>query len=87
MSFYERGAVRIHFAEAGSGFPLLLIPGGGLNSTMSNFTGNSPFNPIEVFKGEYRCITPICAMPMAASLRVRSKAIAHGTLMRTINSD
>jgi pimeloyl-ACP methyl ester carboxylesterase len=57
MSFYERGAVRIHFAEAGSGVPLLLIPGGGLNSTISNFTGNSPFNPIEEFKGEYHCIT------------------------------
>src|ERR1700738_5364584 len=46
-SFYEKGAVRIHFEEAGSGFPLLLIPGGGLNSTISNFTRNSPFNPIE----------------------------------------
>ena len=56
-SFYEKGAVRIHFEEAGSGFPLLLIPGGGLNSTISNFTRNSPFNPIKEFKGEYRCIT------------------------------
>ena len=54
---YEKGAVRIHFEEAGSGFPLLLIPGGGLNSTISNFTRNSPFNPIEEFKGKYRCIT------------------------------
>ena len=42
--------------EAGSGFPLLLIAGGGLNSTISGFTGSSPFNPIEEFKGEYRCI-------------------------------
>jgi pimeloyl-ACP methyl ester carboxylesterase len=57
MSFYERGTVRIHFEEAGSGFPLLLIPGGGLNSAFSNFTGNSPFNPIEEFKVEYHCIT------------------------------
>src|SRR5439155_634492 len=29
MPFYERGPVRIHYEEAGSGFPLLLIPGGG----------------------------------------------------------
>ena len=28
MPFFEKGAVRIHFEEAGSGFPLLLIPGG-----------------------------------------------------------
>src|ERR1700686_29106 len=57
MSFYEKGAVRIHYEEAGSGFPLLLIPGGGLNSTISFFTRGAPFNPIEEFKGEYRCIT------------------------------
>jgi pimeloyl-ACP methyl ester carboxylesterase len=56
MGFYQRGDVRIHFEEAGSGFPLLLIAGGGLNSTISALTGSSPFNPIEEFKGEYRCI-------------------------------
>jgi pimeloyl-ACP methyl ester carboxylesterase len=56
--FYEKGSVRIHYEEAGSGFPLLLLPGGGLNSTISYFTGsNSPFNAIEEFKGQYRCIT------------------------------
>ena len=56
MSFYEKGPVRIHYEEAGSGFPLLLIAGGGLNSTISGFRTNHPFNPIEEFKGEYRCI-------------------------------
>src|SRR6266487_4033670 len=55
--FYERGPVRIYYEEAGSGFPLLLLPGGGLNSTISFFTGNSPFDAIEEFKGEHRCIT------------------------------
>jgi pimeloyl-ACP methyl ester carboxylesterase len=55
--FYERGAVRIYYEEAGSGFPLLLLPGGGLNSTIAFFTGNSPFNAIEEFKRDYRCIT------------------------------
>jgi len=56
MSFYEKGAVRIHFEEAGSGFPLMLIAGGGLNSTISGLKNNSPFNAIEEFKAEYRCI-------------------------------
>jgi len=28
MRFYEKGAVRIHYEEAGSGFPLLVIAGG-----------------------------------------------------------
>jgi pimeloyl-ACP methyl ester carboxylesterase len=54
ISFYEKGAVRIHYEEAGSGFPLLLIAGGGLNSTISRLT--NPFDPIAEFKGEYRCI-------------------------------
>jgi len=57
MPFYEKGNVRIHYQETGSGFPLLIIPGGGLNSTISNLTGSAPFNPMEEFKGEYRCIT------------------------------
>ncbi|HEY0183471.1 MAG TPA: alpha/beta hydrolase, partial [Rhodopila sp.] len=56
MPFYEKGDVRIHYEEAGSGFPLLLIPGGGLNSTISFVTEKGPFNAIETFKGEYRCI-------------------------------
>ena len=42
MPFYEKGDVRIHYEEAGSGFPLLLIPGGGLNSTIPFVTGNAP---------------------------------------------
>ena len=55
--FYEKGPVRIRYQEAGSGFPLMLLPGGGLNATISFFTGNSPFNAIDEFKGQYRCIT------------------------------
>jgi len=55
MPFYEKDDVRIHYQEAGSGFPLLVIPGGGLNSTVAGLA-NHPFNPLEEFKGEYRVI-------------------------------
>ena len=55
IPFYERGPVRIYYEEAGSGFPLLLIAGGGLNSTLSGLAREA-FNPIEEFEGEYRCI-------------------------------
>lgn len=54
-SFYERGPVRIYFEETGSGYPLLLIAGGGLNSRISGLA-RMPFNPIDEFKDEYRCI-------------------------------
>jgi len=55
MPFYEKGEVRIHYEEIGSGFPLMVIPGGGLNSTVAGLV-NHPFNPMEEFKGEYRVI-------------------------------
>ena len=57
MALYERGDVRIHYEEAGSGFPLLLIPGGGLNSTISFFSKSAPFNAFEELSDQYHCIT------------------------------
>ena len=54
MPFYEKGPVRIHYDVSGSGFPLLLIAGGGLNSTIAGL--KNPFDAIEEFKSEYRCI-------------------------------
>jgi len=73
MSFYEKGAVKIHFEEAGSGFPLLVIAGGGLNSTIAGLSGPlSPYNPIAEFKGEYRVI--------AADLRNANAGQSSGPL-------
>jgi pimeloyl-ACP methyl ester carboxylesterase len=57
MPFYEKNETRIHYQQAGSGFPLLLIPGGGLNSNISFLTGFKPFNAMEAFSDHYRCIT------------------------------
>ncbi|HKU69517.1 MAG TPA: hypothetical protein VJQ51_01640, partial [Burkholderiales bacterium] len=56
MAFYEKGGVRIHYQEAGAGFPVLVIPGGGLNSTIGFLRNRAPFNALEEFKNEYRCI-------------------------------
>jgi pimeloyl-ACP methyl ester carboxylesterase len=55
MPFYDKGDVRIHYEEVGSGFPLMIIPGGGLNSTAAELATH-PFHPLEEFKGEYRVI-------------------------------
>ena len=55
--FYQKGNVRIRYDETGTGFPLLLIAGGGLNgSTIEGIRGGNPFNAIEALKGEFRCI-------------------------------
>lgn len=56
MPFYEKGDTRIYYEETGSGFPLMVIPGGGLNSTATGLARH-PFNPMEEFRGEYRVIT------------------------------
>ncbi len=56
MPFYEKGDIRIRYEQAGSGFPLLVTPGGGLNSRVSNWPA-AVFNAMEVFKNDFRCIT------------------------------
>ena len=55
MPFYDKGDVRIHYEEVGAGFPLLVIPGGGLNSTVAGLATH-PFNPFDEFKDEFRVI-------------------------------
>jgi len=58
MPFYEKGDVRIYYEDVGSGFPLLIIPGGGLNATIgyTRNTATAPFDATAEFKNEYRCI-------------------------------
>lgn len=58
MPVYENGSVRIHYEEAGagSGYPLLLLAPGGLNSALGNWSRMAAFNPLEVFKDDFRMI-------------------------------
>src|SRR4051812_2566917 len=56
MPFYERGNVRICYEEIGSGFPLFINYGGGLDSAGVS-SPRAPFNAMQAFKDEYRCIT------------------------------
>src|ERR1700704_1499043 len=54
--FYEKGNVRIRYQEVGSGFPLLVTPGGGLNSRISNWA-TAVINAMDELKSDFRCIT------------------------------
>jgi pimeloyl-ACP methyl ester carboxylesterase len=72
MPVYEKGPVRIRYEDTGAGFPLMLIAGGGLNSTIAGLHRGDPFDAIEEFKGEYRCI--------AADLRNANDGQSSGPL-------
>src|SRR6202167_3940328 len=56
FKFYEKGNVRIRYQEIGSGFPLLVVPGGGLNSRISGWP-TAVINTMEELKSDFRCIT------------------------------
>lgn len=52
MSTWERGELSIYYETYGSGFPLLLIAPGGMNSAIGAWN-RSAFNPMEIFSREY----------------------------------
>ena len=56
MPIFENGPVRIHYEEAGAGFPMLVIPGGGLNATIEMLGHAGSFNPLIEFSDTHRCI-------------------------------
>ena len=84
MSFYEKGPVRIHFEEKGSGFPLLMIAGGGLNSAIPNLS--APYSPSMRWTSSSTntaASAPTFATLIAASPQVPSRSIVPGVLIPT----
>ena len=80
MPIYERGKVRIHYEEKGAGFPLLVIPGGGLNSTIAGLDATHPFNALKEFSQRRSAASPpTCATPMPGSRPARSRPTGRGT--------
>ena len=71
MAIFKNGLVKIHYRESGSGFPLLVIPGGGLEATVAGLT-NHAFNPLVEFSDTYRVI--------ALDLRNANKGKSEGPL-------
>jgi pimeloyl-ACP methyl ester carboxylesterase len=56
MPSFTKGDVTIQYEEKGSGFPLLVTPGGGLNSVASGWP-RQVMNVFEDLSDEFRCIT------------------------------
>jgi len=55
MPYVERDGAKIYYEVHGSGFPLLLLAPGGLNSTIT-FWERLPLRPLELFKDEFQVI-------------------------------
>jgi pimeloyl-ACP methyl ester carboxylesterase len=56
MPIIENGPVRIRYEEAGKGFPMLVLPGGGLNAKVETLGHAGSFNPLTEFADTHRCI-------------------------------
>jgi pimeloyl-ACP methyl ester carboxylesterase len=56
MPYLRRGELSIYYETKGSGFPLLLLPPGGMNATIDAWE-TSAFNPMEIFSREFWTIT------------------------------
>lgn len=69
MSFFRKGDVSIHYEQSGSGFPLLLLPPGGMRATISDWQ-RMAFNPVEIFHDASRVI----------ALDQRNAGESHGPL-------
>ena len=57
--FYEKNGVKIRYAEIGSGFPILALPGQGLNSRLAVWPGHA-INPMELYAKDFRVISLDC---------------------------
>ena len=66
MPFYDKGDIRIRYEEAGSGFPLLVTPGGGLNSRVSNWDQRAHLR-----RNIRLCVTPC---PTISCMAIKKRA-------------
>ncbi|WP_226354385.1 alpha/beta fold hydrolase [Pseudonocardia sp. ICBG601] len=55
MPSFERPGVTLHYEEHGTGFPVLLLAPGGMNSTIAAW-GNAPWDPVAHLAQRYRVI-------------------------------
>lgn len=55
MPFYQKEEVSIYYEIRGSGFPLLLLPPGGMGATI-DFWQKTAFNAVEIFSEDFRVI-------------------------------
>jgi pimeloyl-ACP methyl ester carboxylesterase len=57
MPIFENGPVTIRYEEAGAGFPMLAIPGGGLNGRIEVMGHAGSFDPLVEFADTHRVVS------------------------------
>lgn len=55
MPYHQRGDISIYYEIHGSGYPLLLMPPGGMDATI-DFWQRTAFNPVSIFSEDFRVI-------------------------------
>ena len=86
MPFYQKGDVRIRYEETGAGFPLLVTPGGSLNSRGQQLAGPPCSTPWRC-SGTTSAASPwTSATQTAASRPVPCRSIIRGMPLPTTNS-
>lgn len=55
MPVYQKEETSIYYEVRGSGYPLLLLPPGGMGATIE-FWQKTAFNPVEIFSEDFRVI-------------------------------
>lgn len=55
MTLFRKGDVSIRYEQHGSGFPLLLLPPGGMRATVDDWQ-RMAFNSVEIFRHDFRVI-------------------------------
>jgi pimeloyl-ACP methyl ester carboxylesterase len=86
FKFYETGNVRIRYQDVGAGFPLLVVPGGGLNSRISNWA-TAVINARDEFKSDFRCITMDQRNATGGESTGPIRSMTRGALSPTTNWD
>ena len=84
--FYQKSSVRIYYEEAGSGFPLMLLPGGGLNSTIAGLKSGNPFPRSRSSRENTAASRRTCATPPADSPPAPSRSTGRGNPMPMTSS-
>jgi hypothetical protein len=86
MPFYERGPVRIHYEERGSGFPLMIIPGGGLTRPSPGSTRTASVQRAEGVRQRFRTVAADLRNANPASRPARSRSTGRGIPSPTTTS-